>query len=744
MSPGASSQPGCRCYQILRFARLASAAALALGWSTLAAAETSQPCQQCHKQAHVVTAKHKLLTCEMCHSNIEGDKHQAAMDELPPEEMCGNCHPRVGASLKAGPHKQAVCETCHGTIHASFARTDNKACASCHKEEWRSLQLGIHGQLWSKGQPAPLCAHCHAGHNPPPPRLHPLVIVRDDQGRPVLDSGGPANSARTCDGCHDVAWIGSHGYHGKLGVEGPHPLEPSCFLCHIQGASNVDRLTEIASGRAPWSETAALSATGLVKREGDTWLWQKGAFLPDGAAFPRSLVIQAPGNRECGFCHGLVYQGQAALPWSLLNFTSRPPERYGPDSQTARSGVIFSEQRIRDSTLNIPAKETLDRPWDVHIQRRITCDNCHVAPNHPSYAFAVPQKNAQHLLFEPRRLDLGEYLKRPDHRLAPGYVRGMDQGPLHAIATEMRKCEGCHSVTKQHAFLPRPERHLSALECESCHAPRQYAPAEEEVDWTLSPERPRTSYRGVELGSGGKAPIVTGFEPVLLPRKKPNGETKLAPFNLITSWYWVSEENGVRRRVPADAVRRALFAGESYHPDLIKVLDRNGDSQLTGDELELDAPERVAAVAARLSSIGVSNPQIEGEVEAVAIHHGIAPARMAIRACETCHNPRSRVTRGLVLSPRSPPGSSVKLVANSEATLASKLVRERNGDLLLEPIDERQGVYVFGNSHSKAIDIIGILSLAGATLVAIVHGGLRYRATQRRKKAPAKPRWTPI
>jgi len=71
-------------------------AALALGWSMLAAAETSQPCQQCHKQTHVVTEKHKLLTCEMCHSNIEGDKHQAAMDELPPEEMCGNRHPRVG------------------------------------------------------------------------------------------------------------------------------------------------------------------------------------------------------------------------------------------------------------------------------------------------------------------------------------------------------------------------------------------------------------------------------------------------------------------------------------------------------------------------------------------------------------------------------------------------------------------------------------------------------------------------
>jgi hypothetical protein len=160
--------------------------------------------------------------------------------------------------------------------------------------------------------------------------------------------------------------------------------------------------------------------------------------------------------------------------------------------------------------------------------------------------------------------------------------------------------------------------------------------------------------------------------------------------------------------------------------------DRNRDGKLENEELELDTSDRVAAVAARLRAVGVNQPQIEGEVEAVAIHHGIAPARAAIRDCNTCHSPASRVTRAILLSTQAPPVSEVKLVENSEAVLASRLVRDKEGDLSLEPVDEREGVYVFGNSHSRIIDLIGIASVAGAIAVALIHGGLRVRASRRR------------
>jgi hypothetical protein len=702
-----------------------------------ASAANEQQCQRCHKQVEVGTEKHWTLSCDMCHSNVESETHEQAMEELKPEEMCSNCHPKARPALKMGPHKEDSCETCHGSVHQKFARADNRACGVCHREELASLKEGIHGQLWSRGLSSPLCADCHSGHNPPPPKLHPLVILRDPQGRSVVETSGPASPARSCDGCHDVSWIGAHGYHGKLGVEGAHPLEPSCFLCHIQGASNLDRLAEIAGGHSEWAESAVLSGTKLIQRQSDRWQWQRALFASDGSVLPRGLVIQPPGNRECAFCHGIFYQGQSPLPSSSLNLTPHAPERYGAQGQTERTGVIFSAQRIRDSGLNISGKEQLDRPWDVHIERRLSCDNCHVAPNHPSYAFAAPQRNARHLLFEPRRQDLGQYLKRPDHRFAPGWVRGHDPGPLHAAAAEMRKCEGCHNTTQQHAFLPRPERHLSALECETCHAPKLYAPAVQEVDWTvpLSPERPVVSYRGLVPAGKPAADTITGFEPVILPRKKPSGETRLAPFNLITTWFWVSDDNGRKRRVSPEELRRALFDGERYHPDVIRALDRNGDSQLTPEELNLDTPARVAAIAARLTMVGAANPRIQGEVEAVAIHHGIGPARVAIRNCDTCHNPRSRVTLTFPLSDLAPPGSQIELVANSEAKLAGKILRDGEGHLSLAPVDDRQGVYVFGNSRSPIIDIIGILSVVGAVLVSLVHGGIRYRASREQRAA---------
>jgi len=33
----------------------------------------------------------------MCHSNVESETHEQAMEELKPEEMCSNCHPKARA-----------------------------------------------------------------------------------------------------------------------------------------------------------------------------------------------------------------------------------------------------------------------------------------------------------------------------------------------------------------------------------------------------------------------------------------------------------------------------------------------------------------------------------------------------------------------------------------------------------------------------------------------------------------------
>ena len=63
-------------------------------------------------------------------------KRQAhnALTDLPAQEMCSNCHPRVFGLMKIGLHKGLDCNVCHGTMHDDFARSNNKACVKCHGE----------------------------------------------------------------------------------------------------------------------------------------------------------------------------------------------------------------------------------------------------------------------------------------------------------------------------------------------------------------------------------------------------------------------------------------------------------------------------------------------------------------------------------------------------------------------------------------------------------------------------------
>ena len=715
-----------------------------LGWCLLGAvlcalpvrAQQVQDCSTCHHDVKAASEAHKGIACDNCHSNVESDKHDDAMSDLPAKEMCSNCHLRVQGLMKSGLHKGLECNVCHGTMHEDFAPTNNKACARCHGDTARSLNEGVHGQLWSRGQQGLLCANCHSGHDTTPAKLHPLLVLRDSEGRPVIDGSMPASPSRSCDGCHDVPWIAEHSYHGKFRDGAPNALIPSCFLCHVQDASNSDRLAEIAAGRPAWSETAVLSATGLTRREGDKWEWLPGVLRADGSAPPRALRIQAPGARECGFCHGLVYQSKKPLARDLLGSPKTDvADRYGPSDQTERAGIVFSDQLIRESALKIADKEALQRPWDVHIQRLLTCRNCHVAPNHPAYAL-VPSSSAKHLMFEPRRLSIGEYLKRPDHRLAPGGPTAQPPEPTHAAASEMRRCGGCHDAPNNHGFLPRPARHLAALECQSCHIPKLYAPARQEIDWTvpLAPERPRITYRGLAQGGSNGEPMLSGYEPLLLLRKSPSGDTKLAPFNAITTWFWVSDTKDGTHRGNGDMLKRALFEGDRYQPDIIRALDGNGDGAVTPDELVLDSQQKVAAIAARLRAAGAENPRIEGKIELVPVNHGVGPSRTATRSCESCHDPRSRITAPFLLSSSAPFGANLQALARSDASLAGALRRDSGGRLTFELATGRKSVYLFGRSSSRAVDWTGLTAVSAAVALAVIHGGLRYKKARERKR----------
>ena len=63
-------------------------------------------------------------------------------------------------------------------------------------------------------------------------------------------------------------------------------------------------------------------------------------------------------------------------------------------------------------------------------------------------------------------------------------------------------------------------------------------------DWTVlqADGRPVQSCRGVDGTPGDVRSLVTGFEPALLKRTNVDGASLLAPYNLITTFYWVYED----------------------------------------------------------------------------------------------------------------------------------------------------------------------------------------------------------
>ena len=73
-------------------------------------------------------------------------------------------------------------------------------------------QTGLTGLPWVAAQPAA----APVSQSPP---IHPQFALLDEAGAPVLISGNPVSTLKTCGACHDTAFIQSHSYHATLGLD---------------------------------------------------------------------------------------------------------------------------------------------------------------------------------------------------------------------------------------------------------------------------------------------------------------------------------------------------------------------------------------------------------------------------------------------------------------------------------------------------------------------------------------------
>ncbi len=500
-------------------------------------------------------------------------------------------------------------------------------------------------------------------------------------------------------------------------------MELNCLLCHVKDPNNAQRVAEIKKGRFGWASSATLLGSGVAERDGGEIKWSAKAFAEDGSVRPEYFRVSDPRSGNCRICHG------SACRCSDPVIFENSLDNWG----TETTGEIFSPDPVDRSGMNLKGKESLHLPWDVHAQRLLQCSNCHHSMNNPEYNEETGDERPGHLRFDARKLGFGEYLETPDHNLAKGHSA---QGTVaRAMDGSMRDCRDCHDAEARHDFLPYKKLHFQKLSCQTCHVQRVLAPARMSTDWTLldSAGEPLVTHRGVRGRVNDPASIIDGYTPVLLMHEEDDGEYRLGPHNVITSWFWVE---GDPERPVREADLKAAFLEKdgTYRPEYVRALDENGDGKLEENELRLGSAAKVEAIKKLLESAGVKAPRIKGEIQPYTLSHGVASGDYALHCCQCCHGKNSRAIQDVKLSDYAPGAAEPGPVTDARILLHGKIETGKDGKVYCTPTLDPGNLYLHGTQRVQWLDWIGILAVIGSFLGVAAHGTLRF-ASSRIKKA---------
>ena len=511
-------------------------------------------------------------------------------------------------------------------------------------------------------------------------------------------------------------------------------IENNCFLCHLQEPNNTARTAAIRVGSFGWANTATLVGTGIVTASGNSYTFAPEAFNDNGEVKAAVIALQDPTNENCAQCHGPAHMGSDPFVFQAS----------APENET--TGQVVSGQKISESGMNISKKEELARSWDIHAERQLQCVDCHFSLNNPAHQQDVKGTAPDHLLYDPRRLNIGDYLEKPNHNFARGQSAQYNVAP--DLKGTMRRCDSCHDRNVGHAsWLPYIDRHMDVVACETCHIPQLYAPAIQAYNWTAitNDKQPQISYRGIEAGraeiaSLNEAPVtvtnlVTGYKPVLLQRDNIDGNTLLAPYNLVTSWYWVYEDaNGNTRPVRLLDLEAAWLENGSYAPEILSVFDTNRNGTLEENEQRIDTTEKQSLLAGRLGVLGLTKVRIQGQVQPYSINHNVTRGEWAVNDCQSCHSDESRMTQPIKLADYVPAGVMPEFVTDTNVPASGEMYTDETGALFYQPLPTNEKLYIFGNSRVSWVDWFGGLFFLAVVLGVSGHGTLRYISSLRKPK----------
>jgi thiosulfate reductase cytochrome b subunit len=284
---------------------------------------------------------------------------------------------------------------------------------------------------------------------------------------------------------------------------------------------------------------------------------------------------------------------------------------------------------------------------------------------------------------------------------------------------------------------------MDEVACETCHIPQVYAPAAQSYDWTVLrlSAAAQTACRGVASTGGDAAAtagggvdtvndLVSGYEPVLLQRTGGDGQELLAPYNLISAWYWTYDDaSGNTRPVRQLDLEAAYLKGGKYAPEVLSAFDGNEDGALDASELKIDNEAKQALIAARLTALGLGNVRIQAQTLPFSINHGVARGEYAINDCETCHTRDSRIAQPLKLADSVPGGVLPQFAEGSNVSATGEMFQDASGALYYQPVASNDELYVFGSSSVTWVDRFGALFFVAVLAGVAGHGTMRYVAS---------------
>ncbi|MGL1936916.1 MAG: cytochrome b/b6 domain-containing protein [Fibrobacterales bacterium] len=387
--------------------------------------------------------------------------------------------------------------------------------------------------------------------------------------------------------------------------------------------------------------------------------------------------LYANGNFNCLTCHSTSVPQTAP---SQVTTVTRPRTEHcqqchtNDNTSSKKSGRFYSGKKVSESKINLPGKSHINHAWDIHAERGLNCNDCHFSTNNPVFLRKEDISKPSHLEFDPRRPDIGEFLKRPSHKLA--FTSG-----------ERYDCTYCHTSEHSGIWKDRSDIHFKKLECQSCHTPTINSPLLHTINNTIQSNNVSVkTFKNVDTKG-----LITPFRPTLF---KTDIQSAYKPYNNITEYYFYATTQ--KKRVPDSVITQIT---QRHNAEIQTYLDLNRDGNVTSDEQGPASGIYFDFMKMQLLEQGFSGIVVKKNYSFHPIAHNTVPGEYATKKCSECHSSQNAFS----------------------TTLASQKPTETLSSLSCN----EDNLYIFGKECGNTVNLIGIASIVLVLLGILLHGGLR-------------------